>query len=31
MLEFIWFRRIGGQLGEINPDEFCDFDKVAPG
>lgn len=31
MLEFIWFRRVGGPLGPINPDDFCDFNKVAPG
>ncbi|KAH8651253.1 cytosine-purine permease [Xylariales sp. PMI_506] len=31
MLEFLWFRRKNGPLGEINPDIFNDFSKLPPG
>lgn len=31
LLEFLWFRRKSGSLGEINPDHFNDFAKLPPG
>jgi len=31
LLEFLWFRRKSGPLGEIDPDRFNDFSKLPPG
>lgn len=30
-LEMVYFRRAGGPLGGINPDDFNDFEKLPPG
>lgn len=30
-MEFTWFRRANGPLGDINPDDFNDFSRLPPG
>ncbi|CEQ42895.1 SPOSA6832_04769 [Sporobolomyces salmonicolor] len=30
-IEYFWFRRPGGRLGPVKPDDFTDYSKLAPG